>query len=154
MASHMATLDSGTVSEARRMARFLDLPKWKDADDLSMAGHVSRGLPARTVSIVVKKIDPEGRFFHETDLIPKSTWHRRRDQDLTKDESERVWALSKLFLEVLRIYHDDSDRASRFLVQPHPLLGNRSPIELAKESIVGADVVMNLLARADAGVAA
>jgi uncharacterized protein (DUF2384 family) len=34
------------------------------------------------------------------------------------------------------------------------MLGGRTPIDIAKESIVGADLVLTLLAKADAGVAA
>lgn len=149
-----AAVDTSAASEAMRIARFLDLPRWREADDLSLVDRVHRGLPAKTVTTVVRRIDPEGRFVQETDLIPKSTWHRRKGQALSRDQSERIWALSKLFLEVLRLYHDDGERAARFLVQPHPLLGSRSPIELAKESVAGADLVMKLLAKADAGVAA
>ena len=150
----MPASDTSTASEARRIARFLDLPRWSEADDLSLVNRVLKGLPAKSVTTVVRRIDPEGRFVQETDLIPKSTWHRRKGQALTKDQSEKIWALSKLFLEVLRLYHDDSDKAARFLMQPHPLLGGRTPISLAKESIAGADLVMKLLAQADAGVAA
>lgn len=150
----MAAVDVATISEAKRIARFLDLPKWNEADDLSLVSRVLKGLPSRTVTTVVRRIDPDGRFVQETDLIPKSTWHRRKDQALTKDQSEKIWALSKLFLEVLRLYHDDGDKAARFLMQPHPMLGNRTPIALAKESMAGADLVMKLLAQADAGVAA
>jgi uncharacterized protein (DUF2384 family) len=40
------------------------------------------------------------------------------------------------------------------MMQEHPLLGGRTPIDLAKESIAGADLVLKLLAKADAGVAA
>lgn len=148
----MPATETGPVSEARRIAKFMGLPDWAKLDDLGLVDRVAKGFPVRTATVVMERIDPEGRFVRATDIIPKSTLHRRKHA-LTKDESEKVWALSKVFYEVLRIYHGDAGRAARFMIQEHPLLGGRTPIDLAKESIAGADLVLKLLAKADAGVA-
>ena len=150
----MAELKQVPQSEARRIAQFMDLPSWKTIDDLGLVASVKLGFPARTAKIVVQRIDPDERFVRVGDIIPKTTLHRRKGQSLTKDESEKLLALSKVFSEVLRLYHSDMKSAANFLMQLHPMLGNRSPIDLAKESISGADLVMKLLAKADAGIAA
>jgi putative toxin-antitoxin system antitoxin component (TIGR02293 family) len=149
----MAVSGNGSISETKRIAQFMGLPSWNKIDDIGLVECVRKGFPARTTSIVVKRIDPDGMFVRDSDIIPKSTLHRRKDQTLTKDESEKVLALSRVFLEVLRVYDGDVDRTARFLVQAHPILGSRSPIKLALESTAGADLVMKLLAQADAGVA-
>ncbi len=141
------------TSEARRIAKFMGLPDWAKVDDLGLVERVAKGFPVKTATIVIERIDPHGKFVRATDIIPKSTLHRRK-QALTKDESEKIWAISKVFYEVLKLYHDDAGRAARFMLQVHPMLGGRAPIDLAKESIAGADLVLKLLAKADAGVAA
>jgi putative toxin-antitoxin system antitoxin component (TIGR02293 family) len=151
----MAAQRDQAHSEANRMAFFLGLPHWRKFDDLAIVASVKKGFPARTAETVVRRIDPDGRFLHATDIIPKSTYHRRlkANKALTKDESERILALSKVFAEVLRLYHGETTLAAHFLLRPHPLLGARPPIELAKESSAGADLVLKLLVKAEAGVA-
>jgi putative toxin-antitoxin system antitoxin component (TIGR02293 family) len=149
----MQAAESGAISEARRIAKFMGLADWAKMDDLGLVDRVAKGFPVKTATVVMERIDPEGKFVRATDIIPKSTLHRRKHA-LTKDESEKVWALSKVFYEVLKIYHDDAGRAARFMIQEHPMLGGRTPIDIAKESIAGADLVLTLLAKADAGVAA
>jgi putative toxin-antitoxin system antitoxin component (TIGR02293 family) len=149
----MQAAEAGAISEARRIAKFMGLADWAKMDDLGLVDRVAKGFPVKTATVVMERIDPEGKFVRATDIIPKSTLHRRKHA-LTKDESEKVWALSKVFYEVLKIYHDDARRAARFMIQEHPMLGGRTPIDIAKESIVGADLVLTLLAKADAGVAA
>jgi len=149
----MQAAERGANSEARRIAKFMGLPDWAKVDDLGLVERVAKGFPVKTATIVIERIDPHGKFVRATDLIPKSTLHRRKHA-LTKDESEKIWAISKVFYEVLKLYHDDAGRAARFMLQVHPMLGGRAPIDLAKESIAGADLVLKLLAKADAGVAA
>ena len=75
-------------------------------------------------------------------------------QPLTKDESEKILALARVFVEVLRQYHDDSKLAAQFLLREHAILGGRTPLDVAKESTTGADLVLKLLAQAEAGIAA
>jgi putative toxin-antitoxin system antitoxin component (TIGR02293 family) len=150
----MTELESRPISEASRIARFMGLSRWRKMDDLDLVEQIRAGLPAATATTVAKRIDPDGRFVRATDIVPKSTLHRRKDSPLTKDESERVLALSKVFAEALRIYHDDADLVAQFMLKRHPMLGGRAPIELAKESIAGADLVLKLMTKADAGIAA
>jgi putative toxin-antitoxin system antitoxin component (TIGR02293 family) len=142
-------------SEASRVAHVLGLPRWKDFDDLKLVESVNKGIPASAVERIVFSIDPRGRFLQVTDIIPKSTYHRRlkNKQPLSKDESERILALSKVIAEVLLLYKGETELAAHFLSRKHPMLGGRSPLDMANESIAGAGLVMKLLAQADAGVA-
>ena len=68
--------------------------------------------------------------------------------------SEKILALARVFVEVLRQYHEDTTLASQFLARKHPMLGGRTPLGVAKGSTAGADLVLKILAQADAGIAA
>lgn len=142
--------------EAARIARFMGLRRWQDMDDLRLADMVADGLPVSTVETIVKKLDPVGGYLAIHDLVPRATYYRRKEarQSLTKDQSEMVFAMAKLFSEVTRLFQGDISMASMFLSRPHPMLGGRSPLDVAKKSTAGTDAVLALLARADAGIAA
>ncbi|HRD74841.1 MAG TPA: DUF2384 domain-containing protein [Hyphomicrobiaceae bacterium] len=151
----MTEIASRSASEASRIAEFLGLPRARSIDDLALVECVRKGFPVKTASVVVKRIDPDGRFLDPTQIVPKSTLSRRTkaQQPLSREESERILAISRVFAEVLRIYRDDTGRSAQFLVHPHPLLGGETPMQLAVGSIAGAELVLKLLDRADAGVA-
>jgi putative toxin-antitoxin system antitoxin component (TIGR02293 family) len=150
-----ARLENGH-SEATQLAAFLGLPKARKMSDLTLVERVERGFPPNTASIIVRRVDPKGQFLQVSHIIPKSTYHRRvkNMQALTKDESAKILALARVFVQVLRQYHGDSRLAGHFLLREHAMLGGRTPIDVAKESTAGADLVLKLLARAEAGVAA
>jgi putative toxin-antitoxin system antitoxin component (TIGR02293 family) len=152
----MSVANNGGLSEARRIAQFIGLPKWEHFDDLSLVDSVKKGFPTRTVKIVVKRVDPDFRFLRPADIIPRSTLSRREKQrkPLSADDSEKIFAVAKLFSEVIRVYKGDTEKVARFLITNHPMLGNRKPLDVATESIAGAELVLKILARADAGIAA
>jgi putative toxin-antitoxin system antitoxin component (TIGR02293 family) len=87
------------------------------------------------------------------DLIPRSSYHKKGTPRLSQAHSERLFAVSKVFAEALRLYGDDRIKASEFLRRPHALFDGRSPMDLALESTAGAEIVLRNLARAEAGVA-
>lgn len=147
---------SEALSEASSMARFMGLPKWGEFDDLRLVEKVSQGLPVSTVETILRRIDPEGSYLRIQDIVPKSTYYRRKEvrKPLTREQSERILALSQVFREALRQYHDDHRSAAMFLTRPHPMLHGRPPMDVARESIAGSQLVMKLLVQADAGVAA
>ncbi len=142
-------------SEASRIAQFMGLRGWPRIDDVGLVALVETGLPISTAVTIARKLDPKGAYLEVYDLIPKATYYRRKKlkKPLTKDQSEMIYALSKVFSEAIRHYHDDKESASLFLSRKHPLLGGRSPLDVARESTAGADLVMDLFARAEAGVA-
>ncbi len=143
------------LSEASRIAKFMGLSRWQNMDDLMLVRKVESGLPVSAVSRIVHRIDPNEISVRVSDLIPKATYYRikRKNKPLNKDQSEKIFALSKVFSETLRQYHDDRELASMFLMRSHPLLGGRSPLDVARESTAGADLVLTILERAEAGVA-
>jgi putative toxin-antitoxin system antitoxin component (TIGR02293 family) len=141
-------------SEASRMAAFLGLPRPDHVGDLDLVEMIARGLPTRTTETVVHRIDPHEQFLRATDIFPKSTYRRRvKTRSLSKEESERLFALSKVFALVLEVYHRDTELAAQFLTKAHPLLGGRKPLDLALESTAGAELVTKLVRRIEASVA-
>lgn len=143
------------ISEASRIAQFMGLRGWAKMDDLRLVRRVESGLPVSAARAIAQRIDPAGANLHVYDLIPKATYYRRKEQNkpLSKDQSEMIFALSKVFSETLRQYHDDQESASLFLSRKHSLLGGRSPLDVARESTAGADLVLKLLDKAEAGIA-
>jgi len=142
-------------SEASRIAQFMGLRQWQEMNDLKLVRQVESGLPISAVQRIVHRIDPKELSVSVYDLIPKATYYRIKEEKrrLSKDQSEKIFALSKVFSETLRQYHDDRESASMFLMRSHPLLGGRSPLNVACESTAGADLVLKLLDQAEAGVA-
>jgi putative toxin-antitoxin system antitoxin component (TIGR02293 family) len=149
----MAVVERVALSDAGRVARFMGLPKWSRMSDLDLVGQIERGLPTRAIDVILKRVDPAGRWMKPTDVIPKATYYRLKDKTLSTEQSERVLWLAKVLSETMRQYHDETELALLFLVKRHPMLGMRSPYDLAKDSVAGADLVLELLGRLEAGVA-
>lgn len=143
-------------SEANIIARFLGLRGWSRMNDVRLVQRVVGGLPVSTALTLVRQIDPRGERLQVEDIVPRASYYRRKSQGkpLSKQQSESLFALSKVFAETLRQYHDDKEAALLFLSRRHPLLGGRAPLDVARESTAGADLVLKLLARAEAGIAA
>jgi hypothetical protein len=72
---------------------------------------------------------------------------------LTRQESERLYEVSRVFDAALRAFNGNAEKAEGFLNRAHPLLDGEVPLELAQVSSAGADAVVNLIGRAVAGVA-
>ena len=142
-------------SEASQIAQFMGLSGWQEMNDLKLVSKVERGLPVSTAQIIVRRIDPRERELSVYDVIPRATYYRKTEEKkpLSRDQSEKVFALSKVFSETLRQYHGDKKSASMFLMRNHPLLEGRSPWNVARESTAGADLVLKLLDQAEAGIA-
>ncbi len=140
-----------SYSEANRTARFLGLPRWEDIDELQLADCIRKGLPRKSVGYVFGQFElPKSAIY---DLIPRSSFHKKGTPRLSQVHSERLFAVSKVFAEALRLYGGERAKASEFLQRPHPLLDGRSPMDLAFESTAGAEVVLKNLAKAEASVA-
>lgn len=149
----MAVIDREVLSEAGRVARFMGLPKWSRMTDLGLVEQIGHGIPTRTIEIILKRVDPDGRWMKPTDVIAKATYYRLKDKTLSTEQSVRVLWLAKVLCETMLQYHGEQELALFFLVKRHPMLGMRSPYDLATESPAGAELVLELLGRAAAGVA-
>ena len=123
-------------------------------NELKMIEALRQGVPARSAEVVARHIDPTGAQVTVYDFVPKSTLHRARQTNwrLSKDVSEQLWQVARVYVEARRQYGNDRD-ALEFLLRRHPLLDGQTPFALAKETVAGADLVLRLLAQAEAGVA-
>lgn len=142
------------ASEPVAMAAFMGLRKPGTYTSLTLANTVAGGIPLRSVEAVCKHIDPTGQRFSIYDVVARPTYHRKKQQrkPLSKDDSEKVWQIARVWVEAMRHYRNGDDAAA-FLFRPHPLLEGRRPIDLTKESVAGTALVLNLLNEAEAGVA-
>ena len=99
---------------------------------------------------VVGTRDPEvvDRF------VPRSTLKRRRQEGvLSPVESGRVARFASVFTAARRVW--GSPGAARdFLMRPHPLLEGETPFDLVTRSEFGAELVLDILGRLEAGTAA
>lgn len=140
-------------SDAERVAVLLDLPV--RSTDLSLVEAIEKGLPVAAADAIVAALDPAGEALQVTSLVPKATYHRAKKlrQPLGRDQSERLLAFARVAAEGLRLYRGDTAKALAFLKAAHPMLADRTPLDLAISSTAGADLVLKLLWRADAGVA-
>jgi putative toxin-antitoxin system antitoxin component (TIGR02293 family) len=141
------------ASEPERIAIWLSLDLSHGIDEVSIAKCVRSGLS-------VKSATDFGGFlqaFHiESDLIPEATLRRasKSKKPLSKAHSERLYELSRVLDALGRAYRGDKERIQAFLIRPHPMLKGDTPFDLARSSSAGADAVLNLIQRAEAGVAA
>ena len=146
--------DPGTVREndATRLAHLLSLDISDGIDDIALARRVAKGLPAKSITGLADII---GKARVIGPVVPEPTLRRVRKARklLSREHSERLYELSRVLDAVGRAYHGDRDLVIAFMTRPHPLLGGDTPFDLTRSSSAGADAVLNLLRRADAGVA-
>ena len=117
---------------------------------LGLANSIASGLPVSALDHLADAVAPDDtRFkFH---LIPKATLDRRRksaSRRLTSEEGDRLARIAKVFSFAMGVYQDKG-RVREFLGRPHAMLDGKAPLDVALATGAGADVVINLLGRAD-----
>lgn len=139
-------------SEAGRIGLLLGLTSVRPLDDIDLAEHISTGLPVASAEALADLI---GRTHIVGPLIPEATLRRAKKsrKALSREMSERLYEVSRVVDAVSRTYHGDTAAISRFLEKPHRLLGGRIPLAMAQSSSAGAEAVINMLRRAEAGFA-
>jgi putative toxin-antitoxin system antitoxin component (TIGR02293 family) len=97
----------------------------------SLSQAVSQGLPKAALR------QTAGRIFEDraeqrqlmNRIVPQATFKRRRDR-LSAAESERTERIARLMASAEFVWGDRSD-ARRFMTEPHPALGSRTPLDAA-----------------------
>ena len=140
------------TSESVRVAQLLALDDADHLDEVSLAQRVTAGLKPKSVSALSNAI---GNNWVVGPVVPEATLRRVRKNRsrLSKEHSERLYELGRVVDAVSRAYHGDTKQIASFLSRPHPLLAGATPFDMARSSSAGTDAVLNLLRRADAGVA-
>ncbi len=139
-------------SEAGRIGMLLDLDGAGTLNDIGLAAQIAKGLRVASAEALGALL---GRASVIGPLIPEATLRRaRKDRKaLSREMSERLYEVSRVLDVVGRTYHGDADAIERFLGTSHPLLDGASPLDMARSSSAGAEAVINLVRRADAGFA-
>ena len=151
----LASETTEPLGDAAEIARLMGLPSWRKMNSLSLVDQIEQGLPLQAVERVAQVMapgDPGAKFT----LLSRSTWSRLRKrprQLLTREASERVHGIARVLVEARRLWTDDESAMVRFLNRPHLLLDGRTPLDIARESTTGADLVVRIIGEARAGVA-
>lgn len=139
-------------SQAGNVARLLGVDDAGQIDDVVLADHIAAGLKASATEGLINVL---GRGTVIGRIVPEATFrrHKLNRKALSREMSERLYEIGRVVVVAKAAYSGDSEEARRFLGRPHPLLDGRTPLDLAIASSAGADAVINLLHKADAGVA-
>lgn len=139
------------ASEAARVARLLATAGPDLLSDVQLARRVSGGLLPRAAVALAEVL---GRNRVVGPVVPEATLRRVRKagKPLSRELSERLYEIGRVVDAVGRAYHGDRDAIDTFLNRPHPLLEGETPFDLARSSSAGAEAVLNLIRRAEAGM--
>jgi len=144
--------DGLPAGEAARFARLLNLRDAASFTDVKLARRVANGLPTTALTAVAGMV--AGAVAAR--LVPEATVRRAREagRPLSRSHSERLYDVARILDAVGRAYHGDKRLIEAFLNWPHPLLEGETPLDLALSSSAGVGAVLNLIQRAEAGIAA
>ena len=140
------------TSETERLAALLSIDHAADLTVIAMARLISEGLPPS----VLRKLDAKiSEIVSVRDIVPETTLRMiiKARGKLSSDYSERLYDLCRVLDAVALTYKGDNDKMRHFLSMPYPLLEGEKPLSLARLNSAGADIVIDLLHSADAGVA-
>ena len=140
------------ASDAARIGKLLGLNDNETMDDVALAERVLQGLKPAAAAALGQVI---GMPRVVGQIIPEATLRRARTsrKPLSREMSERLYEVGRVVDAVGRAYRGDSAAVVRFLNRPHQLLNGRTPLAMAQSSSAGAEAVINLVRRADAGFA-
>lgn len=143
-----------TEADIRKVARILGLPMRENASRLWFSDELVKGLPLSSLERVQALMAPGCTTFTKL-IVTEATLKRRRrlQQVLSPQESQRLERAARVWTMALDVYGRDEE-ARRFLSQPHPLLQQRIPLEVAVANDVGAAAVEDILGRLKYGTAA
>lgn len=140
------------ANEATRVARLLAIDDANMLSEVDLARRVSSGLPSQS-ALGLSEILGKKRVVGS--IIPEASLRRARNANkpLSRELSERLFEIGRV-VDALRLaYHGNQEAIDGFLHRPHALLEGDTPFEMATSSSAGAQAVLNLIRRAEAGVA-
>lgn len=140
------------ASEAMRVARLLAIDGQEVRSDVQLAQCISGGLFPRAALALANVI---GRHRVVGPVVPEATLRRvhKARKPLSREMSERLYEVGRVVDAVGRAYHGNRDAIEVFLHRRHPLLEGKTPFDMARSSSAGTEAVLNLIRRAEAGMA-
>lgn len=141
-----------SASEVVRVARLLAIDEPDTLSDVQLAQRVAAGLHPRSVTALAETLS-----IHQVvgPVVPEATLRRARkaNKPLSRDISERLYEVGRVVAAVTNAYHGNQNAVTSFLNRPHPLLEDETPFDMARSSSAGTEAVLNLIRRAEAGIA-
>jgi putative toxin-antitoxin system antitoxin component (TIGR02293 family) len=114
---------------------------------------VSHGLPKESLKAIVDSVGmntgERKQLLYR--IIPEATYKRRREK-LSAEESGRAERLARIYATAQHVWNSDDD-ARTFLHTPHPMLQDRTPLDVSMSEL-GARRVEEVLWRLYYGIAA
>lgn len=138
-------------SEATRVARLLAIDGPITVSDVQLARHIADGLFAKAALALSEVL---GRNRVVGSVIPEATFRRahKAGKTLSRNHTARLYDVARVVDALGRAYHGDQEAVNAFLNRPHPLLDGETPFDMARSSSAGAEAVLNLIRRAQAGI--
>ncbi len=124
----------------------------QEIDDIGLANQVWNGLSVDAADSLANLI---GRMHMVGPPVPKAVpRHARKTGKLSRQVSGRLYTVGRTVDVVARTHHGDKVAIVRFLEKKHRPLDRRTPLKMARAGSAGADAVINMLRRPEAGFAA
>lgn len=143
----------GAASETARIARLLAIADPDSCSDVSLAQSIAGGLRPAAVTAMAQAFGGN-RSRIVGPIVPEATFRRaQKAGKLSREHSERLYEIGRVAVAIAWAYRGDLDRIEAFMARPHPLLAGETQFDMARSSSAGADAVLNLVRRAEAGVA-
>ena len=121
-------------------------------DAAALRDRVEAGFSYSALERVRKALDISTSQVAELIWVPARTLARRRKaKRLRPDESDRLLRLTRIVGLTLRLFEGDLTESRRWLLAPHPALGEESPLGMATTEI-GAREVEHLIGRLEHGI--
>lgn len=121
-------------------------------DPLGIDARVRSGFSYATLERFQRNTSLTTRQVAEAIQTPARTLARRKEAgQLAPEESDRLLRASRVAGSAIALFEGDAEAARHWLLEPQPLLGNRSPWELAATDI-GAREVEHLIGRLEHGI--
>ena len=140
------------ASAVMRVAKLLEIEPNDAASEVQLALSVSNGLHPRSAQALARLLGANRVI---GPMIPEATLRRARKaaKPLSRAHSERLYEVGRVVDAVSCAYRGDRNAIEVFLDRAHPLLEGNTPLDLARSGSAGAEAVLNLVRRAQAGMA-
>jgi putative toxin-antitoxin system antitoxin component (TIGR02293 family) len=143
-----------TMMELAAAARVLgeERAEHAAASDVEYLKRVSEGFKLSALTRLAEEVAPGDPKFKYR-IIPKASLARfKAAKRLSSQQSVVIFRIADIWAQALRIWKTAGETRD-FLGRPHPLLGNRIPMDLVLENELAANLVRSVLGRLDSGSA-
>jgi putative toxin-antitoxin system antitoxin component (TIGR02293 family) len=123
----------------------------KTQNTTQLISRIKKGLPLNMFAQLCSDLGvPEKELCRILKIPPSTLARRKKSGQLSFEESERVFRISKLYDRALDVFKDP-EQSSNWFKEPSWALGNVPPLEYA-DTELGAREVEDLLGRIENGV--